>query len=374
MVRSLPLFAAAFLNDAALYLIFAALPFRAIELGAGPLGLGTLPTLYAGAYMLSAAQAGRLSDRFSRLSLARVGCVCFALGTIGLAAVPSLPILYLVTPALGLAMGLFWSPIQAALSDRVAASALPRAISGFNMAWSLGKGTGLVVGGLLIDLAAPRAVFLVAAVPVLLTAIVLPRKAVKPVDGDEAVGSASRLTDRQVRVAWVTNAIAFGLVGTVNMHAPRFLLDLGSRASDFGLLLGAVFAVQTLTFLGLARHRPGRWASPLALVCGLAAILLFLYAPGSGWRLLAAVPFGLGTGIAYDASLHASLHRPSGRGRAAGLHEMVLGGGSSSLPLLAGWAARGTGSLSAPFQVSVLILTLAILVATWEAARSRSRA
>ena len=74
------LFVAAFLTDSALYLAFAALPFRAIELGAGPSRLGILPTLYAGAYMSCASVAGRLSDRMPRLALARVACAVFVLG------------------------------------------------------------------------------------------------------------------------------------------------------------------------------------------------------------------------------------------------------------------------------------------------------
>ena len=373
-MRSLPLFVAAFLTDLALYLIFAAIPFRALELGAGPLGLGSLPTLYAGSYMLMAALGGRLSDRFSRIGLARTGCCLFVAGAVGLASVRTLPLLYLVTPALGVALGLFWSPVQAALSDRFTPGRLPRAMAAFNMAWSLGKGLGLVIGGTVVDLAAPRTVFLIAAAPVVVTALVLPRRAAAG-DGVEGAHDATEpIPMRRVRLAWITNALAFGLVGTVNMHAPRFLLDLGGNASDFGLLLGLVFAVQTLTFAGLARHRPDRWAAPLALGCGLLAMLVFLTAPGPGWRLAAAIPFGLATGIAYDASLHASLHRPSGRGRAAGLHEMVLGGGSSSLPLAAGLASRATGSLAAPFHLAMLVLAAGCLLALREAVRERSRA
>jgi len=362
---------AAFLNDAALYLSFAALPFRALELGAGPVGLGALPTLYAGAYMISAARAGKLSDRFSRLALARTGCLLFAAAAAVLAAADSLPALYVTIPGMGVALGLFWSPLQAALSDRVAERDLPRTVSTFNMAWSLGKGTGLVLGGVVADLAAPRIVFLLAALPVLGTALVLPRRSA-PVDeprpGRDAAGAVpiestgTPLTPAQVRVAWMANALAFGLVGTVNMHAPRLLLAEGSRASAFGVLFGAVFAVQTLTFAALARRHPGPGTPLRALAFGLAAVAVFLAAPTFPWRLLSALPFGVATGLAYDASLHASLRRASGRGRAAGLHEMILGGGSSSLPLLAGLAARTTGSLAAPFVLAGAALLAGLAV------------
>ena len=35
----------AFLTDASLYLVFAAIPFRALALGAGPVALGAIPGL-----------------------------------------------------------------------------------------------------------------------------------------------------------------------------------------------------------------------------------------------------------------------------------------------------------------------------------------
>ena len=50
------------------------------------------------------------------------------------------------------------------------------------------------------------------------------------------------------------------------------------------------------------------------------------------------------------------LDRTSGRGRAAGLHEMILGAGSSSLPLAGGAVAALTGSLAAPFWLAIGVL------------------
>ena len=61
MRSCLRLFVCAFVTDASLYLAFAALPFRAMELGAGPARIGILPTLYAAAYFLSANAAKNIS-------------------------------------------------------------------------------------------------------------------------------------------------------------------------------------------------------------------------------------------------------------------------------------------------------------------------
>ncbi len=367
-----PLWTAAFLNDAALYLVFAALPFRALELGGGPVALGLLPTLYAGAYMLSAAAAGRLSDRYARLMLARLGCVLFVAGAGILASAPSLATLFAAIPALGLALGLFWSPLQAALSDRAEPARLASALATFNVSWSLGKGAGLLLGGLLTEAMGARAALLLGAVPALVTAFVLPLgPGPRQADGRDPHREATDVPP--LPIAWMTNALAFGLVGVVNVHAPPFLLSRGSGAAEFGIVTGAIFAVQTLTFLALAARSPGRRAPLVALPLAIAAVAVFVFGGSFAARLVAALPFGIATGIAYETSIRASLARGEGRGKAAGLHESLLGAGSSSMPLLGGAAAAFSGSITAPFLLAGAFLLVGLAVAA-RVGRSRGGA
>jgi dienelactone hydrolase len=119
----------------------------------------------------------------------------------------------------------------------------------FNVSWSLGKGAGLLLGGLLTESIGARAALLVGAVPALMAAFALPIGS-EPARGS---GEPARPVDPgrlvPLPIAWMTNALAFGLVGVVNVHAPPFLLHRGSGAADFGLLTGSIFAVQTVTFL-----------------------------------------------------------------------------------------------------------------------------
>ena len=367
-MRTRRLFAAAFLNDTALYLAFAALPFRAIELGAGPVALGVIPTLYAGAYMLSASAGGRVSDRVPRLALARRASLVFAAGASLLGFATSLPMLFVVLPVLGLALGFYWSPLQAALSDRTPSALLPRAVGRFNVSWSLGKGTGIVLGGILTDALSAEAVLWIAGAPAVLTALLLPRgEAAAPAsderDGDPAAARREPPTETFVRLAWMANALAYGVVGTVNMHAPPLLLERGESASAFGILFGAVFAVQTVTFAVHSRHHTGPRAVVASLVLATVGLGVFLASPSFLIALAAAVPLGVATGLAYQASLQASLDRAHGRGRAAGLHETLLGAGSSSVPLAGGAAAAATGRLAAPFEVAAGIVALGLFSA-----------
>jgi predicted MFS family arabinose efflux permease len=357
------LFVCAFLTDASLYLAFAALPFRALELGAGPARIGILPTLYAAAYMASATLGGRLSDRVSRLALARGGSALFAAGCLALALAPGLPAVFATLPVLGLALGFFWSPLQAALADRAEPGRLAAAVSSFNVSWSLGKGTGLVLGGAITEALEPRTALLVAGFPVLVNLALLPRaRAAAGAAGAEPPAPAAPPADPGLLVrAWAVNAIAFGTAGTMNMHAPAYLLARGAGPAAFGAMLGAVFLVQTLAFVAQRAFRPSRRGLIGACAAAIAGLGLFVLWSALPLRVLAAVPLGVAFGTAYHASIHASLDRREGRGRAAGFHEAILGAGSSSLPLLGG-AAAAAGSLAAPFGVAAAALAAGLLL------------
>ncbi len=98
--------------------------------------------------------------------------------------------------------------------------------------------------------------------------------------------------------------------------------------------------------------------------------MLFLLAHELSLRIVFTLPLGVATGLAYHASLHESLDRSDGRGRAAGLHETLLGAGSSTLPLLGGALAAFSGALAAPFMLGIAFLLAGILVVATDRLRS----
>jgi hypothetical protein len=205
-------------------------------------------------------------------------------------------------------------------------------------------------------------VLLLGGAPLLLTAALLPREPEPAPPAPPATGRGeSAVPDAVLRLAWMTNALAYGLVGTVNMHAPRLLLAQGAGPAAFGLLLGGVFGVQALVFARIRGRRVDTSMLALSLACALLAVGVFLGLGGLA-RGFMVLPFGLATGLAYHASLRASVDRSHGRGRAAGLHETVLGAGSTCVPLLGGWVAARTGSLVAPFLVAAVAVGLGLLV------------
>ncbi len=350
--------AVSFLVDLAHYLVFGAIPFQAIRLGADPFALGLVPALYAVTYVIASMAAGRLSDRMSRLALVRAGVVLCAIASVAIAATDRLGVLLALVPLAGLALGLFWSPVQAAVSDAATARGLSGALGAFNVSWSAGKGLGFLLAGVITQ--STRAEIAVAAgvVPLLVSLAILPR-------GPEpharaAPSDAPAVPWRFVLLAWLGNALAYGVSGTLNVHAPAFLVARGEGALGFGVFLGVVFAVQTATFAWTIRRVPSTGTLAGAHAAGIVALAIFLAVPGPVGALASALPLGFGLALAYQASLYASLHREMGRGSAAGIHESVLAIGSSIVPLLGGAIAASSGSLAAPFIVCLALLAAAL--------------
>lgn len=366
--------ATAFCTDFSVYLIWVAIPYKAIALGAGALYLGILPAIFSTAYVLTTLVAGQLSDRYSRIRLARFGAALFFVGCLIAMQAGSLFWLAALLPIIAIGIGFFWAPVQAALADEADLEALERNVGFFNICWSVGKALGFLIGGALYAFFGDRPSFLVAAGLMAFVALVLP--AARPAPQRVAPSSATPPSglDRKVAfsavrlrsflyMAWIANAIGFGVGSTLNAQYPEFLLDLGLRSDAFGLILSVIFGVQTLVFVIL--RRMGGWkfrrAPVLIVQVALAlAIGLLPWLRSLPLILLATIPIGVALGFAYHASITYSLMDHSSRGRRAGIHESLVGTGSFILPLLGGLAASQTGDLRMPYWVCTAIILLAI--------------
>ena len=165
-------------------------------------------------------------------------------------------------------------------------------------------------------------------------------------------------------MAWIANGAAFGLGATLNHHYPRLLVEFGWRPDVFGLFLGGIFLVQSLTFLVLRRH-PHLWRFNRARLYGaqITMIVAVLALPSADLPrvMVCAVLFGLGLGICYHSSIYYSLHAGTSRGRNAGVHESLVGVGSMLIPFLGGWLAKASGLLAAPYMVAGGMVGLALL-------------
>jgi MFS family permease len=350
------IYACAFLADGAFYLVYALIPWKALRLGASPVDLGILPALSAGVYILSALGFGRLADRWHRGRLAHAGIVLEALVILGLLLAPSVRAMMVVMPLLGFGMGMFWPTIQAAIGAAGEDRDLERRIGPFNVAWSLGKMTGFLVGGsLLYRLGETRAFLTALAFPVVLFLLLpwdLPRSRRHPAPADTEARLPA-LRRRRFRIlGWLANFIAFGTGATLNHQYPKLLQSLGLTAQDFGLFLGAVYLTQAGVFVWLTRWRGWihRWGW-LAAAQGLMAGSLLLVPLGDRLALVLplALGVGLGVGWSYASSIYYSLHGETTQGWHTGIHESLIGTGAFLFPLAGGILVASTGSLAAPY-------------------------
>jgi len=136
-------------------------PLRLDDLGASGAAVGAVFLVAAGVEALVSPAAGRLSDRRGRLAPIRAGlagatvmAVLMPLpATVGLVAVALIAVIA--------ALGSFWAPAMAMLSDSSEKAGLDQALafSIGNLAWSLGHVLGGGAGGALADATADALVY-----------------------------------------------------------------------------------------------------------------------------------------------------------------------------------------------------------------------
>jgi MFS family permease len=365
---------AAFGVDGAFYLALTGVPYKAIHLGAPPLVLGLLPAVWSVVYITGCGVAGRLSDRVSRIRMARLGTSIVVLAVLAIAATPSIPGLFAGLAIAAMGLSLFWPALQAAVAETGDPSRLDQELGWFNISWSAGKSTGFLVGGVLLAAFGFGALFGVSIAVVLLVTLLLGRlptgSAAVPAGAQPlpVVSAEPSVPARRRRsfllVAWVANGASYGAAATLNYHYPRLLRDLGLGSDLFGAFLGLVYLSQTITFLLLMRT--GRWHYrrwPLYLAQAGFVVLLFtlpwIHRPGLA--LLLSPLAGLEMGLAYFSSIYYSLHVAERPGRNTGYHEAVIGSGTLLVPSIGGWLATRFGGLSIPFLFCGSVILLAMV-------------
>lgn len=385
-----------FAADFLLYLVFTAVPFKALSYGADPLEMGLLAAASPATYSLLALLFGRWSDRVPRLLLARASCAGVVLACIGLTLAGSILQLIVCIPLVGGSLALFWPSVQASIGDRSSIDELDRNLGRFNLAWSLGKGTGFLLGGWIVSSFGVASAFTLASVMALAIFLLLPQPTrAGPVDalldgmsGDEEASPpvASWLVDapaagaplvppeapeldvrapRFRSMAWAANASAFGLAATLVYHYPRIVQAQDWSARTFGVFLGFVYLLQTLTFALLMRY-PTAWrfrrGRLYAVQMVMAAAVLSLPFVDRMRLFASALAFGVALGLCYYSSIYYSLHTHARRGHNAGVHEALIGFGSMLVPLAGGFVARQFGAAWIPFAVASAAVGISLLL------------
>jgi MFS family permease len=359
------------LTDFSLYVLFTAVPHRAMEFSADSFELGLIPAAWAVPYVLVTALGGGLADRYSRSTMARTGAVIYALAAVMLSQARNMDGLYLGVSLVGIGLGCFWPALQAAIADASVKSTLERNLGSFNVAWSLGKALGFVAGGLLYGHLGGHAALGIAAgvgIAVAMGIPVVPRRSEtlsKLAEEETTSGPDLRMWRY---LGWAANFGAWGLGATVIHLYPEMNKALGRNADGFGVVLMTVYLSQTATFVILRRFRGWtyRVAPFLAMqLMGAGLVILLGFATGLPLALLAAVGIGATLGMGYYSSITYSLRTDTGRGRSTGLHEAALGSANFLFPLVGGALARETGRIHDPYVLAGVIVATGVALQVW---------
>ncbi len=387
---------AAFFMDAGFFLVLAAIPYKVLALGGGPIALGAVPAVSSLSYVILALTMGRFSDSIGRYRMTRYGNLAFITFCALAFQAPSLMRLAIVMPLLGLGAALFWPVAQAAIGDLSdGRKALEVNTGRFNVSWCGGKAIGYFAGGMLLAHYDFKTTFLVGIGFAALSVLALPRedKITDEVKGthrdadaypdEEIAPAAETLPDRQAsledsvddvpeairasfrRMAWLANFAIVGAAGVLNHQLPNWYEQLGWKENRFGIFLGATFIIQAGMFQLLSgrvrlTYSVKRLLIP-QIVAGL-AVLAIPFATHFAFALLLTPLMGVCLGVCYYASIFYSLHSDTGRGKNAGIHESLIGLASLTLPLLGGVGIHFSGWIGAPYLLSGLVILVAAII------------
>jgi MFS family permease len=350
--------------------------FTATEnLQAKPWELGLLGAAVTGTYALFCPIFGRLLRRADIRRKAIAVCVMYLLVG-GLA--PVLRSLWLLTALiafLGFAGAVYWPMVEGVVCEGRAGAEVRRVLGTFNVLWCGGTTAGTLLAGPLYDLH-PNLPFHVAlglAAIVLVLFLLTPSPhatgsagaAAGPPNHEEA-GVPAEVAAGFLYLSKVMVFLAYFTYGSLRALFPKYGTQLGFSATIVSSLLFMTMLAQTGVFL-LFRNT-GFWHYrywPLLVTTAAATASFFAIGSVSSVPLLAVlfVCIGLFLGCSYFSSIYYSMARPKAGVESAAWHEMTLGTGTTLGPILGGFFAQQTGSMTAPFMLSGAVATIGLGIA-----------
>lgn len=362
------LYLAALLMDMAVAGFIFAITRRAAELGASPLDLGLLGSVWMMAYTVVTLVSGRISDRAGRRNVALVGLAIAAVTTFACGLTTNVGLLLVLTAVFGLGPGCFWPAVIAWISEGAHGPRLLARLTTFGLAWNAGLLVGFGLTGVLYK-HAPQAAFFVSPVVMVMIAVLLVIPVTREAEPPEAAGESGNVIPvpkgRGFRkTAWIANfALNCCFGGAVAMF-PKLATSLNIGADVHGWLMALSRGAALLIFLPL--HWLGFWRTRLwplwvAQLIAAAGIAWIGWGNMTWMFALAFAAAGAVSGYTYQASIVFTLEEMTEKGKGSGFHEAMVGAGMFSGPLLAGLVGEHT-SLSGPYYFCAALLVVLIAV------------
>ncbi len=330
-------------------------------------GLAYLLGAWVGSYWVD-----RLGQRRVLLTLGLVNLAVFAPAVAGVIWRSEL-LLGLHVVLLNLSVSWMWPALESAITRSPGRMRLTTRVTLYNLTWAVGAFVAFGLNGALAFWFTWAGVFACAALAMLLAWAIIFRLAIpqhlisaEHVCDDPAEEQhtqqvlASPQSAPLLRMAWVGNMLAYVCSNVITPVMPALTLAAGLRSYALATAVGATWAwARALGFgigwLWTGWHYRVRWMLIFFALLALTTEALLLN-HSLGLLIVLQVVFGLAMAMLYSASLYYSMHLSRGSARQAGIHEAVIGAGTTVGPALA--ALAGAANALPPKALAIFLVLL----------------
>ena len=338
----------------------------AIELGANPLLIGALISVYSVFPLLLAVYSGRIADRFGSRYPMLGGSAVFMLGLLLPFLWPKLPMLYIAAALVGVGFVFFNVSVQNLAGALGPPEQRTRNFSTLGLGYAAGQMAGPLIAGYIIDYRGYTITYLcfsaLALLPVILLAgnrgLDVPRHAATRERGSalELLHSAS------LRRAIIVSGLVVTGMDLYTFYVPIYGHSIGLPASTIGVILGMSAAATFITRIALPALTRRYGVEAVLSTAMFACAAFFLPFPFIQFvPALLALSFGIGLALGCGQPLTLNIaynHSPPGRsGEVTGLRLTINNITHISVPLAA-------GALGAALGVAPVFWVNATLLAT----------
>jgi MFS family permease len=326
----------------------------AIDLGANPLTIGVLFSMYAVFPVLLSVYAGKLSDRYGFRRPMLLGACGLAIGLLLPFIVPKLATLFVSAALVGLCYIFYTVAVQHLIGAVGEGIERTRNYSVFSLGVAFTALLGPTTAGFAIDLIGHRATYLVLALmPVapILALILFPRMIPAP-RGRQSPKDGQRISDLLHDVPLRRVLITAGIIETgfelFNFFLPIYARSLGLSASLIGIVMGSfgvALLVVRIVMPALVRRTSEERVLSGSLYVAAAACVVFPLASSFVELLAMSFVLGLGLGCGSPLSLVLAYNRsPAGRsGEAIGVRQTVAKVTELVMPVIFGSLGTALG-------------------------------
>lgn len=338
----------------------------AIDLGANPLTIGVLFSMYSLFPVFLSVYAGKLSDRYGFRPPMLFGACGLLLGLLLPFMMPQLATLYISATLIGMCYIFYTVTVQHLVGSFGEGVDRTRNYSIFSLGIGLTALLGPTTAGFAIDLIGHRSTYLLLALlpalPILVLlflARLLPRPQPKAERKPEH-RVLDLVKDAPLRRVMITAAIIETGLELFSFYLPIYAHSLGFSASQIGIILGSFALALLLVRLVMPRlvgHSSEERVLSHSLFLAAATCLLFPFVSSFALLLMIAFILGIGLGCGSPLSLVLAYNRsPPGRsGEAIGLRQTANKATEVTVPILFGSIGTAFGMVPV-FWLDALML------------------